>query len=341
MLFHRNPLAWLQSYPQNLILFLGLSVAIHGILLVGYGHFSKLENWLNGLQPHPTKPSFIPIDYVEIPPNAKSSTPPPSTPYKASFNSVAGGPARPDRPVSAIASSTSASQRPQPSQAIPPRPSTSQSSTASAPPASAKTEPLESTTNTETRNTELPSLPGLGLARHSLASPPAVSPPTGQASQSRPTSITRPLRSQPRTSSTSFGADQLATQPVGIGNGGLLNNQFNANRATDNPPGINAQADVLGPYLDGMKLAVKQQWMRSPMFASRRTVIAFVINKGGDISDLQVIQPSGSATMDQEAIDAIRRAAPFAPLPADYPENMVMIHFGFTITISGDLRPDS
>ena len=48
-----------------------------------------------------------------------------------------------------------------------------------------------------------------------------------------------------------------------------------------------------------------------------RTVVAFTLLADGSIADLVVRQGSGHAVLDEAALDAIRRAAPFAPPGVD------------------------
>lgn len=47
-------------------------------------------------------------------------------------------------------------------------------------------------------------------------------------------------------------------------------------------------------------------------------VIQFAVTRSGEVIDLAVVQSSGRAMFDQAALDMVRHAAPFPPLPADY-----------------------
>ena len=56
--------------------------------------------------------------------------------------------------------------------------------------------------------------------------------------------------------------------------------------------------------------------LRPPAARARGTVlISFAIAGSGDLADIGVAQSSGSAALDQMALDHIRRAAPFPPPP--------------------------
>ena len=46
------------------------------------------------------------------------------------------------------------------------------------------------------------------------------------------------------------------------------------------------------------------------------TVLRFVVLPDGNLGDaIQIVKSSGFAEFDQEAVDAVRRASPFGPMP--------------------------
>ncbi|MUG91655.1 TonB family protein [Scytonema sp. UIC 10036] len=107
-----------------------------------------------------------------------------------------------------------------------------------------------------------------------------------------------------------------------------------SNRALD---GIDARKDDLGPYLEQLQRQVKQQWIPGLTQSSRRTVLYFTISRSGQVSGLQVARPSGFDAIDEAALSAVQRAAPFAPLPTTYSENYLSIEFTFSINVYGQL----
>ena len=89
----------------------------------------------------------------------------------------------------------------------------------------------------------------------------------------------------------------------------------------------------LSPYLGEMEGKVKPNWKPSFRQDDRTTVLTFNIEKNGQVSDLRVTQSSGSAEVDREAVEAIEKSLPFAPLPAEFPLDSLEITFSFNIHI--------
>ena len=56
------------------------------------------------------------------------------------------------------------------------------------------------------------------------------------------------------------------------------------------------------------------------------------------MSNLQLVQPSGYRAIDEAALSAIKRAAPFAPLPPGYSQDNIIIRFTFNINVYGELE---
>jgi TonB family protein len=66
------------------------------------------------------------------------------------------------------------------------------------------------------------------------------------------------------------------------------------------------------------------------MFGSLRTIIYFQINRDGTIdNDIKISKSSGNNGFDQNAINAVKSAAPFKPLPMDFKDNSLSVYFEF------------
>lgn len=108
-------------------------------------------------------------------------------------------------------------------------------------------------------------------------------------------------------------------------------------RGQSNPeaPGTGSHVDVLedplwGPYMATVNRQVDQQWQRLNMSVTRRAKVRFRIDRQGQLSNVELLQPSGDPLADQAAIQAIWDAAPFAPLPQSAPEEILIVNFTFT-----------
>ncbi len=63
--------------------------------------------------------------------------------------------------------------------------------------------------------------------------------------------------------------------------------------------------------------------------------LLIVVNRKGELIDVDLVQSSGSDTLDNEAIMAIYRAAPFGPITKRYPHDILKIHANFRYKIGG------
>ena len=112
----------------------------------------------------------------------------------------------------------------------------------------------------------------------------------------------------------------------------------NSNRLNRSVDGVDARQDTgIAAYLQELQQRVKQQWVPELTQTSRRTVLHFTINRSGEINGLVIAQSSGFEVTDQAALSAVKRAAPFGPLPSAYPENHIDIQFTFNINVYGEL----
>lgn len=72
-----------------------------------------------------------------------------------------------------------------------------------------------------------------------------------------------------------------------------------------------------------------------PLGGGQGVVIAFKIQKDGNISEPFIEKTSGAAYLDQSALRAVLSAVPFPPLPKEFAEDYLGIHFGFEYTKEG------
>ncbi|WP_017317875.1 TonB family protein [Mastigocladopsis repens] len=154
------------------------------------------------------------------------------------------------------------------------------------------------------------------------------------------TTSRKPSQVQP--SPKSGGASSLGG-PLSLSNRDLGSNELaalpNSNRLNRSTEGIDARQDAdLGSYLKQLQEQVRQQWIPGLTQSSRRTVLHFTVSRSGLVSNLRIAQTSGLTVTDEAALSAVKRAAPFVPLPTAYTENYINIQFTFNINVYGELE---
>ena len=87
------------------------------------------------------------------------------------------------------------------------------------------------------------------------------------------------------------------------------------------------------PYQQAVYKKVAGAWQRpaeAPKAGSKAVVIAS-IRKDGTVSAPALHMKSGSEAWDAAAVEAIRKASPFDPLPKAYNRPSVEVHFHFVV----------
>jgi protein TonB len=95
-------------------------------------------------------------------------------------------------------------------------------------------------------------------------------------------------------------------------------------------------------YFAGIKRKIELVWGYPPAAAGvEGDVIAdFVIGRSGKLESVTLVRGSGSRMLDDEALGAIRKASPYAPIPTEYKIANLQIraHFIYTVTHTRILR---
>lgn len=104
---------------------------------------------------------------------------------------------------------------------------------------------------------------------------------------------------------------------------------------------INTTAWDFAPYLLDLKHRVKQHWIPPLAFTALGaihgyTVVLFRIYPDGKMEALQVVEEEGHESLHRSSVNAIKGAAPFRPLPDDFPEDFLEVRFGFYYLLPGD-----
>jgi len=86
-------------------------------------------------------------------------------------------------------------------------------------------------------------------------------------------------------------------------------------------------------YVDLLRGRISSSWYSSlvaPGLKGKYVAgVYFIVRRDGEISDLRIENSSGIASLDLSARRAIENAAPFAPLPPDFPSQYLVVHFEF------------
>lgn len=104
---------------------------------------------------------------------------------------------------------------------------------------------------------------------------------------------------------------------------------------------INTTAWDFAPYLLDLKHRIKQHWIPPLAFAALGAIhgytwVQFRIHPDGNIEALDVVEMEGHDSLHRSSVNAIKGAAPFRALPADFPEPYLDVKFGFYYLLPGD-----
>ncbi|MDH4037001.1 MAG: energy transducer TonB [Candidatus Krumholzibacteria bacterium] len=95
------------------------------------------------------------------------------------------------------------------------------------------------------------------------------------------------------------------------------------------------------PYLLDLKRRIKQKWIPPIAFTTLGAVhgytwVLFRIYPDGHMEGMEVVETEGHDSLHRSSSNAVKGAAPFRPLPADFPEPYLEITFGFYYLLPGD-----
>lgn len=86
-------------------------------------------------------------------------------------------------------------------------------------------------------------------------------------------------------------------------------------------------------YVDAVRNRVSSNWLQSTIDPSLRwaprAVVSFDILRSGALTNIQMLQSSGNASVDASAVRAIQGSNPANPLPNEYPGSKVSVEFWF------------
>jgi len=101
---------------------------------------------------------------------------------------------------------------------------------------------------------------------------------------------------------------------IGVGSSSPFGNQF-------------------GAYADLLRTRVAQYWKTTDIHASNAPIssVTFTLHRDGSVTGIRITRKSGISALDISAQRAIMDAAPFPPLPPQFPKNDAEIEFLFQL----------
>ena len=121
----------------------------------------------------------------------------------------------------------------------------------------------------------------------------------------------------------------------------VQNETFNNPQGGNDRPGATIQFDTrgveFGPWLRRFVAQVRRNWFipQAAMVMSGHVVLQFHIHRSGEITDVQIVQPSSIDAFNNAAYGAIMTSNPTAPLPPEYPLDKAL----FTVTFYYNEEP--
>lgn len=130
--------------------------------------------------------------------------------------------------------------------------------------------------------------------------------------------------SEPAPAGTPTGTERPAGAGLGLPSGGSGIGLSGAGTDTDFP---------FTYYLIAVRNKIANQWSPpkgvSSGGAALRSTLYFRILRGGTVTDVAVEQSSGVGFYDQSALRAVQAAMPLPPLPEEFPDEYLGVHFDF------------
>ncbi len=88
-------------------------------------------------------------------------------------------------------------------------------------------------------------------------------------------------------------------------------------------------------YISLVQKQIKKQWHPPKNKTSNKVKVLFVIDKNGNLISHEIKKSSGNEKIDEAAIEAIKKAAPFPKVPDVLSEKSVTVDFDFDYKILG------
>jgi TonB family protein len=90
--------------------------------------------------------------------------------------------------------------------------------------------------------------------------------------------------------------------------------------------------------MSALQRHIKLLWKPPRGKESSQVMVAFRVNRAGELMQLVIQRSSGETLVDEAALAAIRRVFPFKPLPSEFTQPYIDIEFTFDYNVFGNKR---
>ena len=91
--------------------------------------------------------------------------------------------------------------------------------------------------------------------------------------------------------------------------------------------------DMFKSYMRRMQMKIKSNWEPPKQETSKRVVVFYTIKKNGKLGSYKILTSSGNKELDKAAIKALKKSAPFEPLPEGFTKDHVDVQFTFDYNV--------
>ena len=105
--------------------------------------------------------------------------------------------------------------------------------------------------------------------------------------------------------------------------------------------GINTRESKYAPYAQGLVRALEEQWRPKDLVIAelapneRKVLMRVSIGLSGELVDIKILRPSPSPELNDSAVQAVYKAAPFNPLPSTWGLERANFFFMFEVVEDG------
>jgi protein TonB len=312
-----------------IIVFLLLSLLLHLFFFFHYRDWKPALRPLAELKDQRPEKEEIPVQIIELPPQKKETEKPEPKPEKPRFladrNQRAETETRlPDEPTPPVTTVPSAPAKPAPPVPVTPEPA----------PAAPKPEPVPAAPKPAPESTPETPPPAMGEEPISTARDTPRETPPSRAENKTSAAPAAPAR--PKLFPSYDELTQIARESA---------RRYHPTLPQDIDEGrdieLNTEQYDFHSYYMSIKRKIELVW-EYPVLARESGIqgqlgMRFIINRDGSLADAKVMRSSGMAILDQEALRAVRDAAPYPPLPARMEVEQLVIDATFVYRLVGKM----